>query len=414
MDLIAMTAGLAAAIFWALAAALGAMVGYLLLLTAVAWFARRTTPARGGAPTTRFAVLAPAHDEEALLPDLLASLRAQDYPRELFDVHVVADNCTDATAQVARDGGAVAHERTNLAERGKGYALQWLLERLLKGEQTYDAFVVLDADSVVSPNFLRVMDARLARGERAIQAYYAVRDPARSWGVGLRYAALAVLHYLRPIGRTTIGGTAGLKGNGMVFTADLLQRHAWTSSLTEDIEFHMALVLSGERVTFAPDAVVEAEMPDTLAAAGTQNARWERGRLESARTYVPPLLRMALKGGGFVPLDAAAEHVIPPFSIVAALSVAATLAALAIPGEGWGLRVAVAAAILLGQVVYLLSGLALARAPRRVYLAMLYAPLFIAWKIQLYARVLLGRKAQGWVRTARNTAAAPGGANDHA
>ena len=162
-----------------------------------------------------------------------------------------------------------------------------------KPNEPHDAILIMDADSSISPNFLRVMDARLARGERVIQSYYAVRDPEQSWSVSLRYVALAALHYLRPLGRMVLGGSMGLKGNGMVFAADILKKHEWSASITEDIEFHMALVLDGERVMFAPDAVVEAEMPQDLAGSQTQNTRWEQGRLEMARTYVPKLLRQA-------------------------------------------------------------------------------------------------------------------------
>jgi cellulose synthase/poly-beta-1,6-N-acetylglucosamine synthase-like glycosyltransferase len=378
-----------------------------------------------GNPRTRFLILIPAHNEEKLLPDLLANLRALDYPEKRYQVHVVADNCTDNTAELARRGGAVAHERTNLEQRGKGYALQWLLEQIWAASIPYDAVVILDADSIVSRNFLAAMDGRLARGERAIQAYYAVRDPDRSWSVALRYAALAVLHYLRPLGRMVLGGSVGLKGNGMVFAANIVRRYPWSASLTEDIEYHMALVLGGERVTFAHDAVVWAEMPGTLADSQSQNVRWERGRMEMVRQYVPKLLAAAwgalrTKHGkrAYVLFDAAMEQIIPPFSILAGASVLSLLLALILGAasalvagrlawqlNGWltWLTVGLGLGLLLGQAIYTLTGLWLAAAPRRVYLALLAAPAMVAWKIWLYARVLLGLDRQGWVRTKRNS-----------
>ena len=271
--------------------------------------------------------------------------------------------------------------------------------------------IILDADSTVSPNFLRVMDGRLARGERVIQAYYAVDDPGSAWSVGLRYAALAVLHYLRPLGRMLLGGSTGLKGNGMVFATEVMRAHTWSAHLTEDIAFHMDLALAGERVMFAADALVLAEMPQTLAGAETQNARWEQGRLDMARRYVPQLLRAAWTGRSnrrFLLLDAAMEHLIPPFSILAGLSAVTFLAAGALfllPASGRTLplvNLGLALALLLGQLVYTLSGLRLVRAPRTVYVALLRAPFFVVWKIWLYVRVLLGRGDKGWVRTARN------------
>ncbi len=380
-------------------AGLSILVGYLLLLTAAALFAPRRTPERQGPPTTRFAFLIPAHNEERLLPEVLANLAALDYPRELYTVFVVADNCTDGTAAVGRAGGAVVYERFNQAERGKGYALNWLIEQVQARPERYDAVVVLDADTVVSPNFLRVMDARLARGERVIQSYYAVRDPDSAWSTALRSVALIVLHYLRPLGRMTLGGTAGLKGNGMVFAADIVRQHRFSGSLTEDLEYHMELVKAGERATFAPDAVIEAEMPNTLKASDSQNARWEKGRLEMLRRYVPGLLRESVRRPSFVLFDAAMEQIIPPFSVLVAASVGALGAGVALQSRP---AIILGASLIGGQAVYVVTGLALAGASPKTYKALLYAPVLVVWKILIYLRVLLGAGPKGWVRTARN------------
>ncbi|MFZ1399562.1 MAG: glycosyltransferase family 2 protein [Candidatus Promineifilaceae bacterium] len=384
--------------------ALALLVGYLLLLTGAAWRQKRTTPSRKSAPSHRFAILIPAHNEEKLLPQLLQNLQQLAYPAALFEVHVVADNCTDETAVLAKSLNATAHERFHDTLRGKGYALQWLLDRLQANPTQYDAYVILDADSVVSANFLQVMDARLANGERVIQAYYAVQNPGQSGSISLRYAALAVLHFLRPQGRMALGGSAGLKGNGMVFAAEVMNGRSWTASLTEDIEFHMNLILAGERVTFAPDAVVWAEMPETLADSHTQNVRWEQGRLEMIRHYVPTLLKQAFQRRSFVLFDAAVEQIIPPFSILAGGSLLAWLAAVVVPGNRQQRRrsLGLSSAILLGQVVYLFAGLKLAEAPTAVYKALLGVPQFIIWKIWLYLQVALGKGAQSWVRTERN------------
>jgi len=384
---------------------LGVLVGYLLLLTGVSLFARRRTPLTHE-PTTRFAVLVPAHDEELLLPALLASLAALDYPRALYDVHVVADNCADRTAELARQGGAVAHERFDDAHRGKGYALEWLLARV----PGYDAYVIVDADSILSPNFLMVMNQRLRDGAAAVQGYYAVRDPAQSWGAALRYVALALVHYLRPLARSVLGGSVGLKGNGMCFTAGVLARHRWTADIVEDIAYHMALVRDGLVVAFAPDAVVWAEMPASLRGAQTQNVRWERGRLQMVRDYVPGLLRDGLRRRSFVLLDAAMEQIIPPFSVLVGGLVLGLLAGLALGALSAGLApaaplawlpAALAAVLLAGAVVYTLAGLVLVRAPARIWLSLALAPVFVAWKLALYVGVLLGRGRHDWARTAR-------------
>lgn len=378
---------------------LACAVGYLLFLTVAAWFATRQTKLPPQPPEHRFAILIPAHNEERLLPSLLENLHQLDYPRELYTIHVVADNCADRTAEVARLGGAVVHERFDTTQLGKGYALEWLIERLWARSEAFDAILILDSDSIISQNFLSVMAARLASGEEAIQAYYAVRDPAGSWNASLRAIALAALHFLRPLARSVLGASTGLKGNGMVFAADIIKQYRWPASLTEDIEYHMSLILDGRRVTFAPDAVVWAEMPSSLAAAQTQNVRWERGRQEMVRNYVPRLLKAAVVRRSFLLFDAAVEQLIPPFSIVAGATVICLLLA-GLLQDRIGLWVALA--LLAGQALYTLAALFLSRLPARVYQALLYVPVFIGWKVWLYLRVLVGLDRKGWVRTARN------------
>lgn len=386
---------------------LAALVAYLLILTIAAFRAPRHTPLPA-TPRHRFLILIPAHNEEQLLPRLLASLVALDYPSSLYTVHLVADNCIDDTARLGREGGATVHERYNQEKRGKGYALEWLLDRLRTGEShtlDADAVVILDADSAVSANFLRVLDAHLAAGERVIQAYYTVENPEEGWSAALRTVALAALHYLRPQGRMILGGSVGLKGNGMAFAAELLDRHHWSAALTEDIEYHMDLILAGERVTFAPDAVVSAEMPASLDTAGSQNVRWEQGRLQMARRYVPRLFITALRASNprraFLLFDAALEHLIPPFSILAAFSLLLAPLAWFLPRFRPLARL-LALFTLAGQVVYVFAGLRLVRAPAAIYRALFYAPVFLLWKVALYLRVWLGERQSAWIRTTRN------------
>jgi 1,2-diacylglycerol 3-beta-glucosyltransferase len=396
------------------------LAGYLLLLTSAARRAKTRTPQIENTPDTRFVIIIPAHNEERLLGSTLDSISKIDYPASQYSVHVIADNCTDKTAEIASSKGAVVHLRQNQEKIGKGYALQWLLEWIWREKIAHDAVLFLDADSLVSPNFLQVMASRLMCGEKVIQAYYAVRQPEESWNSALRYAALAVLHYLRPQGRMVLGGSAGLKGNGMVFAADVIQRYPWSGSLTEDIEQHMALILNGERVTFAPDAVVLGEMPSTLGKMHSQHMRWERGRLETARRYVPVLLQTAQKEvriqnrrKAFLLFDASMEHIIPPFSVMAGLTGIGILANLALSavrvrknrrsGINLGkINRIVGIGLVFAQVLYLMTGLRQVNAPRHVYLGLLYAPVLVIWKIKQYLQALLSRGELGWKRTSRN------------
>ena len=398
-------------------------MAYLLILTVAAIFGRKGSQIGEESPSNcYFTILIPAHNEELLLPGLLDNLRKLDYPKTKYSVHVIADNCTDKTESVAKAFDVVVHKREDKENIGKGYALQWALDRIWESKSLPDAVVIIDADSIVSRNFLSVMSTRLSEGEHVIQAYYTVRDPDKSWSTSLRYAAFAVLHYLRPQGRMLLGGSVGLKGNGMVFRREVIQKLKWSNSVTEDIEFHMTLLLQGYRVTFAPDAVIWGEMPGSLADSQSQHTRWEKGRLEMARVYIPKLVTAFFKALGnrefrysFRLFDAVMEHIIPPLSILSSLvllgflasfSMSILLAALSLDGSLFlpRLNVMISVGLILGLLVYLIIGLLLVKAPKKVYLSFAYAPILVGWKVLNYVRVLFRREQLTWVRTKRNEA----------
>lgn len=371
---------------------------YLMALTVAALLGRGKLPAAGPA-IRRFAILIPAHNEAQLIGRALRNLNQLDYPADRFDVCVVADNCSDLTAVTAIALGADVYERLDNLRQGKGYALRWLIQQLQGKGRAYDAFVVLDADSIVSHNFLRRMDARMEAGSAVIQAYYQVLNAGDSQLTGLRYAALAALHYLRPLGRAALRLSCGLKGNGMCFSAAVLERFGWRwFTLAEDVEFHLALVSEGIRVDFAPEASVLADMPISFEQANSQNQRWEQGRIVLLKQWIPGLLLDGLKRLSPLRLDAAVEQLIPPLSVPFAASVVCCVLAVAV---GAHLALALAALALAGQVAYLFVGLLLVHAPLRAYLALTAAPSYIAWKLALYGQALVTRQAGRWVRTAR-------------
>jgi cellulose synthase/poly-beta-1,6-N-acetylglucosamine synthase-like glycosyltransferase len=398
-------------------AGLVVVVGYLVALTGAAWMAARRRDADQAprpVPQRRFVVLVPAHNEEAMIGTTLDSLAAQHYPAALFAVHVVADNCSDETVAVTRGRGVEVHEHIAPDQGGKGPALEWLLRRLWERGDRHDAVVVVDADTTVSPGFLAAVDAAFSQAARVVQGYYSVREPELSTAASFRSAALAARHYLRPLGRTFVGGSAGLYGNGMAFAADVLRTHRWTNHLTEDIELQMELLLAGTRVRFAPAAVVEAEMPHTLDASRSQHERWERGRLDMARRYVPKLVRQAARGGpaGRVAyLDAALDLLVPPFSVLVAGTTVwtgvAVLRSFIAPRRATRRSLLIAALAVAGEMVYVLSALRLARAPASVYRALLGAPKFVVWKVRLWGRMVVRGHTVTWVRTSRNAHGAP-------
>jgi 1,2-diacylglycerol 3-beta-glucosyltransferase len=378
---------------------------YLLgLLLAARSARRRTAPPGGSGRNLRLAVLVPAHDEEAGIAATLAALTGAAYPEDERRIVIVADNCGDSTASVAAAAGAEVWERTDPERHGKGFALIWALERLLALDDPFDAVVFVDADCIVSANLLAAVDARLRAGVRAMQVDYVAGNPEDSSASALRFAAFAVGDTVRCLGKQRLGLSCGLVGTGMAFTRDLLESNPWTATgLVEDGEFHMRLVLAGERVEFVPEAQVSQAVPTSLKAGSSQQARWEMGKLQLVRRWSGRLILAGLAKRDPQRLHAGLECLVPPQSAIAIGNLGSAFAGLLLGSRRLlALSMFTAAA----QAAFVLAGLRLVRAPACVYRALLSAPALVASKLGLYGRLLSGRGPTAWVRTEREQPAA--------
>jgi cellulose synthase/poly-beta-1,6-N-acetylglucosamine synthase-like glycosyltransferase len=370
--------------------------GYLALLAAYALLPPKRR-IRQGQSLPRLAVVIPAHDEEVLLPRLLASLRAQTYPRDHFEVHVLADNCSDSTATVAREAGAIAHERNDRDRPGKGQAIAWLLPQLLKLDA--DAFVFIDADSKVDANFLEAISGYVAAGHEVLQTSYRVAEPDSSPLRSLRAMAFGLMHELRGRGKSRLGVSAGIWGNGVIFSRQVLAEIGWSSfSSVEDAEQHLQLVLAGHSVEFVPEASVHGDMPDGFRAGRSQQVRWEAGRLALIRRYGLRMVRRILTHRDFRAACALIEVVLPPLSVLVAVQLLAVALALALGGTA---AVIVSAGAFAGLLFYVTTGLRFSGLQPRSYMALVYAPSYVVWKVLLYAQELARRSDSAWVRTTR-------------
>jgi 1,2-diacylglycerol 3-beta-glucosyltransferase len=377
-------------------------VAYLLGLLGAAVARGRgsaAAPSNGHDPSLRLAVLIPAHDEEAGIEATLAALERGGYPRDLRRTIVIADNCSDRTAEVARGAGAEVWERSDPGRRGKGHALIWALERLDAEGSASQGIVVLDADCIPSPNLLDAIERRLREGARAVQVDYVVGNPEESHVSALRFAAFALMNTVRFHGKQRLGLSCGLGGTGMAFAGDLLRRQPWQATrLTEDEEYHLQLVLAGERTEFVPDATVSSAMPTSMHASSGQQARWEQGKLQLIRRWAPRLLLTGVARRDVVRLHAGLECMVPPQSLIAAGSAGSALAGLLL---GRRRLFALSLLTLVGQLGFVLAGLRLVRAPASVYRALPMAPALVATKLAIYGRLLRGRGPTSWVRTER-------------
>lgn len=246
----------------------------------------------------RFAVVIAARNEERVLPSLLESIREQTYPQAFIDVYVVADNCTDQTAAVARCAGAKVFERYAKNRVGKGYALEFLFDRIgsLRGWRYYDAYLVFDADNVLRPNYIAEMNKAFAAGYRVLTSYRNSKNYGKSW-ISAGYALWFMResrHLQNP--RALLGGSAMISGTGFLVDSRLIEQNGgWKHFLlTEDIEFSADCIIKGERVGYCHAAELFDEQPETFAASWRQRKRWARGMFQVIRHYGWGLLRGAL------------------------------------------------------------------------------------------------------------------------
>ncbi|NTU52423.1 MAG: glycosyltransferase family 2 protein [Chlorobiaceae bacterium] len=371
---------------------------YLLVVTLAAYLFRKKAT-----ETNRLlsiGVLIPAHNEEEGIVRTIESIRTGNYPKELTSIFVIADNCTDRTAEMARNAGAIVAERTDIVNRGKGQALDWFLRTQSRSYQHVEVITIIDADVQADRNYLREISLSFSqKGVEALQAFNGVNNPGAGWRPGLLDAAFNVFNHLRMAGPSTLSGTCVLKGNGMAFSRSLLETTGWPChSIVEDMEFSLQLLRQKIAVHYNPDAVVRSDMVTTSKNASSQRNRWESGRFKLVRTTAMPLLGLFLRTGQSRFLVAFAELVTPPLSLLALLFALVSLMAIPLLKGYW---LACVASWWLILVFYVLSGQIQRKAPPSTWLVLMAAPFYVLWKIPLYAAMMIRKKSGAWIRTAR-------------
>ncbi|MBO2943467.1 glycosyltransferase family 2 protein [Paenibacillus sp. F411] len=257
-------------------------------------------------PRKSFAVLVAAHNEEQVVGALMENLKQLNYPRELYEVFVICDNCTDRTADIVREHGMHACVRTNQNLRGKGYAIEWMLKELWAMPRQFDAVVMFDADNLAHPDFLKEMNDDLCSGAKVIQGYIDTKNPEDSWITAAYGVSYWYINRLWQNSRHNLNMANFLGGTGMCFETNLLKEIGWgATSLVEDLEFTMRSVMRGIHPKFNYHAKVFDEKPLTFKASARQRLRWMQGHFTVARRYFFPLLWRALKERSIVKLDLA-------------------------------------------------------------------------------------------------------------
>lgn len=347
------------------------------------------------------AILIPAHNESLVIRHTLQCLMTNLQGAE--QVVVVADNCSDDTAAIARSFGVTVLERQDAVRRGKGYALDFGLGYL--AADAPDVVVVIDADCLVQANAIHNIASMAMTSKRPVQACYLMEQPSTPTAKSAVSAlAFLVKNWVRPVGVQRMGFPCLLTGTGMAFPWTALDNISLASgNIVEDMQLSVDLAIAGQAPLFCEDALVIGCLPQQTAAAVEQRKRWEHGHLQTSLSQIPRLLKVFVDKKRFNLLAMALDFSIPPlsllilvwlalFSLVAAFTVmkmmtSQVLGVMAVEG-GVMLLAVVASWLRFGRT----------QVPAK---ALLGIPFYILWKIPLYFAFLVKPQVE-WVRTARD------------
>src|SRR3990172_6838864 len=350
----------------------------------------------------RFAIVIPAHDEESLIREALESAKAIDYPSDKVEIIVIADNCTDRTAEIVRSKGIRCEERTDDVLHGKPYALEWLF-RIIDLSR-YDAFVIVDADTRIDRNFLPAMNEKLDSGAEIVQGYFGIMNPEDSWLTRLSVVTGAIKFHLRYSCKTILGLSCPLMGNGMCFDRGVIARYGWNAfSLTENWEYYSKLVCDGYVPTYQGCAVIYSHAVIRLRHGEVQRKRWVRGRMQTSLKYVPKLLAMAVKRKSLVPLDAAIELLLPSHSMLLNWSLLTLFLSLGLGYAGWKFPAAdLVLTVNIGiQLAIFALGLVMSQASAKTWASLPMVPIFLAWRLFVTIKAVFERRKSEWEKTNR-------------
>jgi len=301
-----------------------AITCYYLLLGFAGLFRKKEK--KNYTPKNKFALLIAAHNEEVVVGSLIESMLKLDYPKEMYDIFVIADNCTDDTAKISKGYGVNVCERFAKDKRGKGYALEWMFAKLFKMEKKYDAVAIFDADNLVHKDFLKEINSKLQDGYKVVQGYIDSKNPEDSWIASAYSISFWTQNRMFQLARANVGFSNQIGGTGFAVETNTLQKLGWGATcLTEDLEFTCKLVLNGEKVGWAHDAIIYDEKPLKLKQSWTQRKRWMQGFTDVASRYFFKLIKKAILDRKFYVFDCAL-YVLQPFvTLLLAISAILTL-----------------------------------------------------------------------------------------
>ena len=389
------------------AIALGLLIPVTVLFVecSAALFPNRQAEWHTTTPRPRIDILVPAHNEASGIGTTLKTLLPQLTPQERLVV--IADNCDDETADVARTFGATVLERQEPAHRGKGYALDYGLQFIAANPP--EVVVVVDADCIVHPGTIERLSRLAAALARPVQATYLMQQPDNPEPKdAVSTLAFMVKNLVRPRGLDRLGLPCLLTGAGMALPWSVIREVSLASSnIVEDMQLALDLAIAGYAPVFCVAAKVTGLLPQQQHATKSQRTRWEHGHLQTLLMQVPRLVKASVRQKRFELFAIALDLFVPPLSLLVMMWAAAMGGTLLAGGLGssWIPTVLLAIEGLLISISIVGAWAKFGRANLPV-LTLLAVPLYILWKIPLYFAFLV-RPQTKWIRTERDMVEAP-------
>ncbi|OPY05233.1 MAG: Beta-monoglucosyldiacylglycerol synthase [Syntrophorhabdus sp. PtaB.Bin184] len=354
-------------------------------------------------PGRRYLLLIPAHNEEAVIGRILESVKRVKYNPKDFETYVIADNCTDRTAEIAGQLGANVLVRKDETKKSKGFAIEWALKQV--DLEAFDAVAIVDADSLINLNFFHGFDEVIEGGSNAIQANNWISNPDETAFTRVLHLSRTINNELYHHAKQRLGLYSFLMGNGMCFTTKVIKNHPWTTdTMAEDFEYYATLVNSNERVGFAADSGIYLQESRGLRNASRQRLRWSSGRFQIAKRHALDLLVKGLKERNLKIVDASFPLILPNLSLLVNMTAVALTVALvihyfnAIPYIVSWLIFLVAM-----ELAYFISGIHLAKMSVWTFLGAIgFAPLFLIWKGCIDVLGVFGTGTGQWGKSGRS------------
>lgn len=367
------------------------------LFLAAAYFLKGERRKKSVMKQYKYLLLIPAHNEELIIGRLLESLKRIDYDINLFKVTVIVDNCTDKTADIVVKYNVKMLERTDKHKTGKGFAIEWALEKI--DINKFDAIVIIDADNIVDTLFFHGLNEIIDEGINAIQCYNGLANPDETVFSIVMHLSRTIDNKLYHHAKYKLGLSSFLMGNGMCFTTKILKKYGWSAStMAEDYEYYAKLIEKKEMVGFAAHAKLYHQESKGISQATSQRLRWSSGKSEIARKYGVYLLKKGLRERNYKIVDASFPLILPNLSLMVNITLIALLISILIhfiyPISGvilWLLF------LILLEMVYFFTGIFLTKISMWKFMyAFSFAPIFLLWKGYIDIKGIFGEKRRQW------------------